>query len=416
MKILLVEDDEPVVAVLLEVLTAQHDTVDVATDGQIGLELATNWDYELILLDSQIPKLDGICLCRALRAQGFQKPILLLTAKDSTADVVQGLDAGADDYVTKPYDLSELLARLRALLRRRETSLVPTVLTWEKLHINLNAASVTYAEQPLALTPKEYGLLGLFLRNPHRAFSRSDILDRLWSIDASPSEGTVTNLIKDLRQKLKAAGLTAALLETVYGLGYRLKAPQQKPNADQNVASPLHSTTPLSAKKLASVNKVLQRYQQTFIDRVAVLEQSEASLRQGRLSLALRQEAAQEAHGLAGTLGSFSYGAGSKLAGAIEHLLLHSTLEPADSPPLTKLVAALKQELTQPPTPLTLEPSPASTHLVLVIDDETPFTQRLRAEAFAWGFSVEVAPELETAQRVLSQHVPDAVLLNLSPP
>lgn len=179
MKILLVEDDEPVVAVLLEVLTAQHYTVDVATDGQIGLELATNWDYKLILLDSQIPKLDGICLCRALRAQGFQKPILLLTAKDSSADVVQGLDAGADDYVTKPYDLSELLARLRALLRRRETSLVPTVLTWEKLHINLNAASVTYAEQPLALTPKEYGLLGLFLRNPHRAFSRSDILDRL---------------------------------------------------------------------------------------------------------------------------------------------------------------------------------------------------------------------------------------------
>lgn len=219
-----------------------------------------------------------------------------------------------------------------------------------------------------------------------------------------------------MRQKLKAAGLTADLLETVYGLGYRLKAPQQKPNADQNVASPLHSTTPLSAKKLASVNKVLQRYQHTFIDRVAVLEQSEASLRQGRLSLALRQEAAQEAHRLAGTLGSFGYGAGSKLAGAIEHLLLHSTLEPADSPPLTKLVAALKQELTQPPTPLTLEPSPASTHHVLVIDDETPFTQRLRAEAFAWGFCVEVAPDLETAQRMLSQHMPDAVLLNLSPP
>lgn len=109
--------------------------VDIATDGQIRLALAAEWEYELILLDLMIPKIDGIRLCRKLRSQKFQKPILLLTAKDSSADIVRGLDAGADDYVRKPCDLPELLARIRALLRRGATKLAPTVLRWENLPI-----------------------------------------------------------------------------------------------------------------------------------------------------------------------------------------------------------------------------------------------------------------------------------------
>ncbi|MBW4472173.1 MAG: response regulator [Stenomitos rutilans HA7619-LM2] len=424
MKILLVEDDEPVAAMLVDVLTAQHYTVDVAADGELGLELAINWDYELILLDLQIPKLDGIRLCRKIRAQGFQKPILLLTAKDSSEDVVRGLDAGADDYVTKPYNLSELLARLRALLRRRETSLAPLVLTWEKLRVNLYAADVTYAEEPLALTPKEYSLLSLFLRNPQRAFSRSDILDRLWSIDASPSEGTVTNLIKDLRQKLKAAGMTAALLETVYGLGYRLKAPPQTRSiAEGSDASPPTMTTVLSRseqtsdfdKQLMSINKVLQRYQKTFVDRVALLEQVEMSLQQGTLSQDLQLEAVQEAHRLAGTLGSFGYGTGSQLARTIEQLL-HTELAPADRPSLTNLIAALKQELAGPPTPFSVhDVQPRTTHLVLTIDEETTFTQQLEAAASAWNIHLEVAPQIEMVQVVLAKVKPDAILLTLNP-
>ncbi|XGV97376.1 MAG: response regulator [Leptolyngbya sp. BL-A-14] len=417
MKILLVEDDEPVAAVLVEVLTAQHYTVDVATDGEIGLELATRCDYELILLDLQIPKLDGIRLCHELRSRRIQKPILLLTAKDSSADVVKGLDAGADDYVTKPYNLSELLARLRALLRRRETNLAPMLLTWGKLQVNLQAAEVKYAEQPITLTPKEYSLLGLFLRNPQRAFSRSDILDRLWSIDASPSEGTVTNLIKDLRQKLKAAGMTEDLLETVYGLGYRLKAVPQKPMTEQtaNYTIPPATTgiSPSLEQKLPSISKVLRRYQQTFVARLERLERVELSLKQDTLSQALQEEAAQEAHKLAGTLGSFGYNAGSELARTIEHLL-QTALTPADSPLLTKLIAALKQELSNPPAPLTVEtPEPQTARLVLVIDDDTTFTQQLQTGAVTWGLRVEVTPTIETVQAILARQTPAAILVTL---
>jgi DNA-binding response OmpR family regulator len=226
-KILLVEDDELIGSMLFEALVAHRYTVDVAADGQAGLELATNFDYDLILLDWLIPKLDGISLCRQLRSNGYQKPILLLTAKDSNSDIVQGLDAGADDYIVKPYDLSALMARIRALLRRGNSP-VTSVLNWGNLCLNPVSGEVTCGEQLLSLTPKEYSLLELFLRNPQRVFSRSAIIDRLWSLDGSPAESAVTVHIKELRQKLKTGGMTEEIIETVYGLGYRLKSPPEE--------------------------------------------------------------------------------------------------------------------------------------------------------------------------------------------
>lgn len=418
MKILLVEDDQPTAAVLSEVLAAQYYTVDVATDGEIGLELATAWEYELILLDLLIPKVDGISLCRQLRAKGFQTPILLLTVKDSSADVVKGLDAGADDYVIKPYDLSELLARIRALLRRGETNLSPSLLTWEKLSVNPISAEVTYDGKPLALSPKEYGLLGLFLRNPQRVFSRSDIIDRLWSIDASPSEGAVTNLIKDLRQKLKSIEMTADLLETVYGLGYRLKAaPTEAVKDDREKPTPElpKPTQQKKGKNLASINKVLERYRDTFLGRVVVLEQMEQALRSGKVDSDLQQTASHEAHKLAGTLGSFGYETGSRLAQRIEHLLTRSEpLSQADVSPLQTLIADLKQELTKPPKPLTAEPlEPVKTPRILVIDQNETFIRQLKTDAFAWGLQVETVENLKDAASEIDRLAPGAVVLNL---
>lgn len=430
MKILLVEDDTLTAAMLSEAITAQHYTLDVATDGELGLQFATSWEYDLILLDLQIPKLDGIELCRQLRTHGFQKPILLLTAKDSSSDVVKGLDAGADDYVTKPYNLSELLARMRALLRRGQTHLAPDLLMWERLCVNPVSAEVTYQGQALSLSPKEYGLLGLFLRNPQRAFSRSDIIDRLWSIDASPSEGAVTNLIKDLRQKLKTAGMTTDLLETVYGLGYRLKpAPQELPQ-EPSGASANHlnqmgkkqakADTEKSGKvnkpkNLTSINKVLKHYQTTFAARVVPLEQAEQALQAGTLSPAERRSAAEEAHRLAGSLGSFGYEAGSELARSIEQLLdTNRTLTRAEVAQVTSLVAALKQELTHPPNPLNnwwLEPQ---FPVVLVIDQDAAFTEQLKKDAFAWGLRVEDATHSTVAQPM--EKSPQAVLLSLQDP
>lgn len=406
MKILLVEDDVPTATILSEVLTAEHYIVELATDGQNGLTLATLSNFDLILLDLLIPKLDGINLCRQLRAQGIQKPILLLTAKDQSADVVKGLDAGADDYVTKPYDISELLARIRALLRRGTTQLTPSLLSWENLCVNTISAEVTYEGQPISLSPKEYSLLGLFLRNPQRVFSRSDIIDRLWSLDATPTEGAVTNLIKDLRHKLKTVGMSTELLETVYGLGYRLKTPPQSQDSAQTQAK--------RQKAIAAINKTIERYKDTFAQRLTLLERAEQALQTGQLPPQLQQQASKEAHKLAGTLGSFGYETGSKLAQAIEHLLIcEKNLTSKDAVQLSLLVDQLRQVISQPPTPLTVERfEPNQLPLVLAINDE-PFTNQLKTQAANWGVRLEVATNWENIQQNVSSS-PQVILFNLN--
>ena len=222
MKILVVEDDETIAIPIEELLDEQNYIVEVAEDGEVAWELLAVFDYDVILLDVMLPKLDGIALCQKLRAHGCKTPILMLTARDTIKNRVEGLDAGADDYLIKPFETDELLARIRALLRRGETAL-PPILTWGDLCVNPSTCEVTYQEEVLNLSPKEYRLLEFFLRHPRRMFSRSQLLDSLWSMDQIPEEATVKAHISSLRQKLKTAGLESDVIETVYGLGYRLK-------------------------------------------------------------------------------------------------------------------------------------------------------------------------------------------------
>lgn len=222
MKLLLVEDDWEISELLTEVLTEQQYLVDVAADGQAGWDFVEAFDYDLILLDIMLPKLDGYSLCRQLRAKDYKMPILMLTAKDTTTEKVKGLDAGADDYIVKPYKLDELLARIRALLRRGMASMSP-ILKWGNLRLDSNTCKVTYEDRALKLTPKEYCLLELFLRNGGKLLSRSKILDNLWSFEEPPDEDTVKAHIKRLRKKLTKAGASNNFIETVYGLGYRLQ-------------------------------------------------------------------------------------------------------------------------------------------------------------------------------------------------
>lgn len=222
MRILLVEDDEAIANVLVSTLNNQNYLVDVASDGEEGWQLVEGCLYDLIVLDVGLPKIDGITLCRKMRSQGYQMPILLLTSRDSTQDKVVGLDAGADDYLVKPCEPQELAARIRALLRRGDSSL-PPVISWGNLQLNPNTFEVTYEDELVNLTPTEYRLLELFMRNSSRVYSRSAILDHLWSFEDPPGEETIRAHIKGLRQKLKVSGAPADLIETVYGLGYRLK-------------------------------------------------------------------------------------------------------------------------------------------------------------------------------------------------
>jgi DNA-binding response OmpR family regulator len=222
MRILLVEDDVHLAEALEEVLTDQLYAVDVVTDGEAAWEQVKTIEYDLLLLDVMLPKLDGISLCRRLRSHGYSPPILLITARDTSTDKVKGLDAGADDYIVKPIDLPELLARIRAGLRRGSVSASP-VLEWGSLQLDPSTYEVTYMEQPLRLTPKEYSILELFIRNGRRVLSRSAILEHIWSLEEPPEEETVKAHIKSLRQKLKKAGASPDLIETVHSVGYRLK-------------------------------------------------------------------------------------------------------------------------------------------------------------------------------------------------
>ena len=222
MKILLVEDDAYLAEALSEALADQLYVVEIASDGEAAWEQIITVEYDLILLDVMLPKLDGIQLCQRLRSRGYSLPILMITARDTSTDKVIGLDAGADDYMVKPIDLQELLARIRALLRRGGAS-SPPILVWGDLQLDPALYEVSYKDQTLRLTPKEYSLLELLLRNGRRILSRSIIIEHLWSLENSPEEDTVKAHIKSLRYKLRAVSAPDDLIETVHGLGYRLK-------------------------------------------------------------------------------------------------------------------------------------------------------------------------------------------------
>jgi DNA-binding response OmpR family regulator len=222
MRILLVEDDVRLAETLAEALTDQRYMVDVVTDGEAGWNQAKMLDYDLLLLDVMLPELDGISLCHRLRSHSYSMPVLMLTARDTVSDKITGLDAGADDYVVKPVDLQELFARIRALLRRGNVS-SPPILEWGNLHLNPSTYEVSYGKNMLHLTPKEYGILELLLRNGRRVLSRSVIIEHIWSLESPPEEHAVKVHLRSLRQKLKAGGAFEDFIETVHGIGYRLK-------------------------------------------------------------------------------------------------------------------------------------------------------------------------------------------------
>ena len=221
MKILIVEDDNRIAQPLAEDLRHQNHAVDIAHDGELGWDCIQVAEYELILLDVMLPKLDGISLCKRIRDKGSQVYILMLTARDGTQDKVLGLDAGADDYLIKPFELEELSARIRAL-SRRSRDVQQSILTHGLLALDPGNCSVSYGETPLDLTPKEYMILELFLKNPSQVLTRTAILDRLWTFDEVSGEQTVKTHLTNLRRKLKDAGAPRKFIETVYGLGYRL--------------------------------------------------------------------------------------------------------------------------------------------------------------------------------------------------
>ncbi|WP_254173825.1 response regulator [Planktothrix pseudagardhii] len=410
MKILLVEDDPLTSAALGEILLGHQYTINTATDGLTTLELAESFTYDLILLDICIPKLDGISVCKQLRIKGYQSPILLLTARDSSTDRVMGLDAGADDYVVKPFDPDELMARVRALLRRGK-SVSSAVMTWENLYFDPINNEVKCEDQLIHLTSKEYCLLELFLLNPKRIFSRKAILDRLWDFAESPGEETVSTHIKCLRRKLKAAG-SADLIETVHGLGYRLREPSN-PAESKVMVSPTDSRQQIREKTA----QVWQNFKVKVKEQIAILEQVASTLVERKLTPELQEQALQEAHKLSGSLGLFGLQEGSKVARELEHLLEHPQLDIKDSQLISDLVATLSLEASRETLliPLSSEPV-AYSPLILIVDDDLMLAEQIRVEANAWGLRVEIATDLSVARKMISQNPPNIILLDLTFP
>ena len=225
MRILLVEDERDAARMLSKGLREQTYAVDVAYDGEEALEKAGVNTYDLLVLDVMLPKLDGFEVCRQLREQGARVPILLLTARGGVTDRITGLDRGADDYLTKPFDFGELLARIRALLRRG-TELKDAVLHVGDLSIDTRSHAVMRAGTQVSLTAKEYSLLEYLARRAGEVVGRSDISEHVWEEDYDPFSNLIEVYIQRLRRKLEIQG-TGPLLHTRRGEGYLLSSEQE---------------------------------------------------------------------------------------------------------------------------------------------------------------------------------------------
>ncbi len=400
MRILLIEDDEILIQVLVKSLEGQHYTVDVAADGQLGWEYAQDSHYELIVIDVGLPRLDGITLCQRLRSEGCATPILLITAQDARAERIKGLDAGADDYLTKPFDLGELQARVRALLRRGEVAFTP-ILEVGKLVLDPNSCQVSYGEQALKLTPKEYSLLELLLRNPARVFSRGQIIERLWNYDDPPLEESVKAHVKGLRRKLKEVGV-ADWIENVYGIGYRLnpKLPQESSEV---------GNTSVQQRFDAAMGQMWQQYQGLMMERLEALQQAATAIQQGKPSLALNQSAQKAAHKLAGVLGMFDKEAGTKTARQIEKLLQEKPGKVTQGGEgLLELVQQLREMLALPASPTT------PTARLLFIDSDEELGSQLQGLAQLSQSNWQQVSNLTSAREVLQTQATDAVVLTVA--
>jgi two-component system OmpR family response regulator len=220
-RVLVVEDEVRMAGLLKRALKEEGHAVDVAANGPEGLWLATENEYGVIVLDVMLPGMDGFQLCRRLRESGSWAPVLMLTARDGVTDRIRGLDAGADDYLVKPFSLLELAARLRALARRDGRGR-PPVLAEGDLRLDPARKQAWRAEAELHLSPKEYSLLEFFLRHPGRVLTRSQIIEAVWDFAYDGGSNVVDQYVNYLRRKIDAP-FGRRDLETVRGMGYRLR-------------------------------------------------------------------------------------------------------------------------------------------------------------------------------------------------
>jgi DNA-binding response OmpR family regulator len=220
-RILVVEDNLSIARAVQTMLEAQKFAANIVTDGAAGLDHLLRQNYDAAIVDVGLPGMDGFAVARNARAEGVRTPILMLTARDAVEDRVQGLDCGADDYLVKPFVEGELIARLRAILRRADRPLV-TIIEVGGLRVDVGARTVSYDGKAIELGATEFRLLELFARNAGIALSRMQVLERVWDYEFDGSSNIVDVYVSQLRRKLKKHGADG-VIETVWGVGYRLR-------------------------------------------------------------------------------------------------------------------------------------------------------------------------------------------------
>ncbi len=224
MRVLIVEDDRSIAEPLADDLRRQRNVVDTVDNGLDGFTYARKGVHDVVLLDLVLPGMDGVAVCAALRAAGYTAMIVMLMSREDTEHTVAALDAGADDYLVKPFDYEELAARLRAFERRR-APLRPNILRSGALALDVTQVRVRFGGRAVALTPTEFAILDLLMREPSRVFSRTRLLERALPFASDAASGTMKSHVANLRRKIRAAGCPYDPIETLYGIGYRLAEP-----------------------------------------------------------------------------------------------------------------------------------------------------------------------------------------------
>jgi two-component system, OmpR family, response regulator len=405
MRILLVEDDEQLATLVVKTLTQQNHVVDLAGNGEEGWDLLEVAPYDLVLLDVMLPKLDGMSFCKRVRQHKKEVLIMLLTARGDSSDKIMGLDAGADDYMVKPFDAQELLARIRAL-QRRGTSSPSVCLEWGNLLLDPVRCEVRYAGQLLSFRPKEYALLELMLRNPQRVFSRGDILNHLWTFDEPPNESTIKAHIKGIRHVLRSVK-AEDLIETVYGQGYRF--------------NPEFAKSTAKAEQVNSVvAQVWQQMKGVSFERLTVLEAAIAALKDGSFTPEHRTQAEHSAHKLAGSLGTFGLMEGSAIAAQIEEQF-ETTVNwrSQEIKTVTQQVKTLREKLERYSQPLELtapQISPNTLITVLGIDDDEMLLKALGEFLRSQQINLVPLSNVDEVWTLLQTVQPDLILLDVEMP
>ena len=222
MKILIIEDEEKIANFLRRGLIEESYAIDIASDGEEAVYKFEINTYDLIILDLMIPKIDGVTVCHNIRQKNTSIPILMLTARDSVEDKIRGLDAGADDYMTKPFSFGELSARIRALIRRGKKA-DPVVLSIDNLFLNPATRTATRDNQIITLTSREYALLEYFMRRPNQVITKTEVLEHVWDYNYEGLSNIVETYVKYLRKKLQTKPQDKKIIHTMRGSGYILK-------------------------------------------------------------------------------------------------------------------------------------------------------------------------------------------------